>query len=150
MFDNWVVSRLVDHTLSFYEKPLIQGGTETPMTFLTNNIIMIQEMNTYEMGYNYKNDTQCFFYCVYDGILYKYTFDVYLETKTVELTQELKKPYEGFDGVYLSSVVTDNYFVVSCADCTVPQVSFFDQNLELVKSYEMGAPTNDTINLAAY
>lgn len=111
---------------------------------------MVQVYGTFEFGADEFDDMKCYMFGVSQGVMYKYTFVINLETRTVNLTDSLQVEYNAFDGKVYSSLVSINYYIVSCADCAIPQVSIFDFAFNLVKSYDYGAPSNDTINLAAY
>lgn len=151
MFDSWVVARTKDHEILFFEKPLIKSGKEAPMTLDLNNITMTWTFGTFEFAIDINNDTRCFMYGVNSGSLYKYTFEVNLEMKSVLLREEQISAYGSFTGKHYDSVTTLNYFIVSCADCSSAEVVLFDLfTLEKVQSYDMGSASNDTINLAVY
>lgn len=68
------------------------------------------------------------------------------------MTGVLEQPNGNFAGQRYASVVTYNYFVVSCQDCAVPGVFLFTRDLVPVQDFGMPAMVNanDTINLALY
>jgi len=141
---------MVNHEIIFYEKPLIKGYLESPMTMNLNEITVLEVFGTFEFGRDEVKSTHCYMYGVNTGSMYRYTFEVNLEAKTVDLREVLTEPYGEFDGKHYKSLVTKNYFIVSCSDCGLPQVALFDHQIKKVKSFEMGQSTNDPINLAAY
>lgn len=116
-----------------------------------NNITMVETFGTFEFAVDRNNDTRCYFYGVHSGSLYKYTFEVNLEMKSVLLKSEKVVSYAAFNGKHYDSVTTLNYFIVSCADCNSGEVVIFDlYSLEKVQKYDMGSSSNDTINLAVF
>jgi len=44
----------------------------------------------------------------------------------------------GFDGTLFDLEITSEHIVISCSDCSTPQVTFLDKvNLEVIKKIEM-------------
>ena len=87
VFDAYVVVRTTNKRFLFFEKPLLAGETEQPMTqilneFRTSEVSFISE----EFGRNEQNQTQAFLYGVAEGMLYRYVFDIDLETQVVEIS----------------------------------------------------------------
>lgn len=151
VFDSFVVVKLTNGQIKFFEKPLLEAYTERDMSRKAiNNITVYSDFDTVEFGRDETNSTRCFMYGVRDGAMYRYTYEVNLDNKSVVLTNALvvNNPY--FDGIHYKSIVTLNYFIVSCSDCAQPQVALFDHQLRSVTNFTMGAPNNDTINLSAY
>jgi len=126
VFNSWVIARTSDHEIQFFEKPLIKSGKEAAMTMDLNNITMTETFGTFEFAVDVNNNTRCFFYGVHSGSLYKYTYEVNLEMKSVLLKSEKIVGYASFNGKHYDSVTTLNYFIVSCADCGSGEVVIFD------------------------
>ena len=120
------------------------------MSITSDNITIASNFNTVEFGSDEGNNTRCFMYGVSSGVMYRYTYEVNLDNKSVELTNALVIPNPHFDGIHYKSIVTINYFIVSCSDCAIPEVALFDHQLRSVTNFTMGAANNDTINLSAY
>ena len=60
VFDSFVVVRFTSNQISFYEKPLIRGYTESPMTINLNNVTIGLDYQTFEFGRNDDNATECY------------------------------------------------------------------------------------------
>jgi len=82
--------------------------------------------------------------------MYRYTFAIDIENKKVILIEKLTSQNEKINGERLVSSVNNQFFIISCADCSEPQVSVHDYELNYVQSFPMGASGNDTINMAVY
>ena len=120
VFDAYVVVRTTNKRFLFFEKPLLAGEKEQPMTqiqneFRTSEVSFISE----EFGRNEQNQTQAFLYGVAEGKLYRYVFDIDLENRTVEISDRKIQPNVTFSltGSFIKSLVNQNYFIVSCGDC---------------------------------
>lgn len=85
-----------------------------------NNITVSQAFGTFEFGRDERNSTRCFLFGVTDSVMYRYTFEVDLETKSVLLAEAIEVPNPHFNGKHYKSIVTQNFFIVSCSDCAVP------------------------------
>jgi len=64
VFDSFVVVRLTNSQIQFFEKPLIQGGTESPMPVTYNSIVIPQGFGTFEFGRDETNSTRCYLFGV--------------------------------------------------------------------------------------
>jgi hypothetical protein len=64
VFDSFVVVRFTSNQISFYEKPLIRGYTESPMTINLNNVTIGLDYQTFEFGRNDDNATECYLFGV--------------------------------------------------------------------------------------
>lgn len=95
VFDSISVVRLTNNKILFYEKPLIRGFTEPAMTldygqYAVANFSLFRTFETVEFGRNEMNDTQVFMFGVDSGIVYRYTFDLYLDAKQINLTDVME------------------------------------------------------------
>lgn len=151
VFDSFVVVKLTNGQIKFFEKPLLEAYTEKDMSrSAAENITITSDFETVEFGRDETNSTRCFMYGVSNGAMHRYTYEVNLDNKSVELTNTLVVANQYFDGIHYKSIVTLNYYIVSCSDCSLPQVALFDHQLRSVTNFTMGGRNNDTINLSAY
>jgi hypothetical protein len=57
VFDAFIVVRFTSLQISFFEKPLIKGYTETPMTINFNGVLIGLNYSTFDFGRNNNNQT---------------------------------------------------------------------------------------------
>jgi len=57
IFDAFIVVRFTSLQISFFEKPLIKGYTETPMTINFNGVLIGLNYSTFDFGRNNDNQT---------------------------------------------------------------------------------------------
>ena len=82
-------------------------------------------------------------------MLYRYVFDIDLETQIVEISNLTTREVPNLSGFYMKSLVNQNYFIVSCADCAQPTVSIFDHELNEIMAYNMRG-SQSYIDLASF
>jgi hypothetical protein len=145
-----VVVRFTSNQISFFEKPLILGYTESPMTVLFNNVTIGLNYQTFEFGRNENNSTEVYLFGVASNILYRYTFALDNDERKVYLIDVKNQTIDEFAGSKYSSLVSIGHYIISCSDCISPGVYLFNHELALDQYYEMGSSTNSTINLAIY
>jgi len=139
VFDAFVVVRFTSNQISFFEKPLIRGYTESPMAVDFNNVTIGLNYQTFEFGRNEENNTEVFLYGVANNQLYRYTFAVDTDKRTVYLTDVLESTAEQFGGSRFKSRVAIGYYVISCSDCVSPGVYLYRHNLALAEYFPMEA-----------
>ena len=150
VFDDWVVFRTNKNNTSFFEKTLIRGYTNSLKyeMIIANNITMVTQFDTVTFGRDELNSSRCFMYGVAEAVVYKYEYFVNADKKQVTVEKVTKIPYKAFSGKVYDSIVTKNYYIVSCADCQTGLVDIFSHNLELQQTFDYGNATQDRINLA--
>lgn len=86
VFDSFVVVRFSSKQISFFEKPLIRGYTESPMTINLNNVTIGLDYQTFEFGRNEDNSTECYLFGVAGTKLVRFTFQVMTDERYVNVT----------------------------------------------------------------
>jgi hypothetical protein len=155
VFDSWIVIRTNYGNLYWYEKSTLFGGTKTETLLVTNgvNFTMNQqkEFDTIEFGRDETNSSRCFLYGTKGSKVYKQEFFIDLDASPKKVIREnqYEQNFESFSsGKLMASLVTKNYFIVSCGDCAEAQVVLFNHDLEEQETFKYGSPSNNTINLA--
>lgn len=75
-------------------------------------------------------------YAVADGNLLRYVFTYDNLTETVTLATVIERQ-SSFDGGLIRIKVTNNFVVVSCADCSTPRVTLYDKQLNQRQTFAM-------------
>ena len=148
VFDDMVVIRVDNGTFKFFPIPLVAGtysdevpldtaGSSTGMTFSNYDEILAYGMheNTDDIGeYVYE------FFAVLETELVKvlYQHDVY-ESKITQVatSKALTSSEDQFKGTQIRAAVSKNDFLVSCSDCAIPSVKFFDHELDLIHTMDV-------------
>jgi hypothetical protein len=87
---------------------------------------------------------------VNQGYFERYDFEFDRKFKTFTATKFSQFGYAEFNGKVYDLTVTKDFLIISCADCTKPQVTFFNkEDGEQIRSYSLPYHELDRYNLSA-
>lgn len=110
-------------------------------------------MLTWDVSISQDNDTSVFYFGVgKGGLLQRWHFQVDMENNTVTLIDYYFKSVGNLGGGnYTTSILSNIYYCVACADCGSPGVAIYSQEtFDLVQSFNVTQSQSDPINLAVY
>jgi len=97
VFNAFVVARLTDQTILFYEKPLLMKGLEPPMTLNLGENTIQADLLSVNFGRDPDNESGAVMFGISAGKVHRYLFSVDLELKTVALTGAIEVEFPQFD-----------------------------------------------------
>lgn len=133
VFKEFLAVSIIKGTLIFYEKPVIAGSTMWPLSIPTT-FPFTDYLDGYSFVPSLEDANVVEFYGVKpDDKVARYLFTFDFKSKSVKVTDTKTIDYPQFDGKHYQTQVSSRFLIVSCGDCSVPQVAFFDRDtLEFV------------------
>ena len=145
VFDRIAAVKVDGFFFAFFRKPLTLQNFATPLDYTTEGDNDKIDNDIIAWDFKQEADTlQC--YAVKTGQIYRYTFtfDADFETVTVRATTKL---VSNFDGSLYDVKVTGKEVVISCGDCSLPQVVFYDKDLNIFEGGTFNVKNTEAVPL---